>query len=407
MATRTVFVQETIDAGSPFSIDMPATAVTGHPYLVHPSPLAIFNNKDSGKLLRVRLANLRPLTGPNALSAKVSLVRISALTGGTDDLPDKMDSTNADLPSQVRTVAAPMTITQTAVLRSSMAIAELNATRALATLCAAYNGDSRSGMDSGEFVRMTGDADVTGHILREGQGIAVVYNTNSPTHGWALSLRMKNTVTGATYRYNTIVVPKYMSGAAIYAVFNGVGSGVVIEVEKMQIREIGTDEIVIAEYTPIDGILDMGCDDINANIVMADSADTLPVGVCIKKNCVTARSGAKIGGLITLPTMRKVSLAEPPYGPGVSTGPQVARRGRLSRDMEIDGDSAIVLREGQGFALFLRNAGAQVYHEATLVVDIEDVGGTVQQSYGKVMVGGVWRNIVASAVLIEGEWVNV
>lgn len=393
--------------GSPFAAEVPANAVTGHPYLTQPSPLAIFNSKDSGKLIRVRLANLRPLTGPNALTSKVSLVRISALTGGTPDAPDKMDSTNPDLPTQVQTVAAPMTITQTSVIRSSMVLSELNPTRALSPLCSAANGDSRMGMDSGEFIRLTGDADVVGFILREGEGIAVKFDTDSPSHGWALNLRMRNVATGATYRYNTIVEPKYVSGTSIYAVYNGAGSGVVLEIEKMQIREIGTDELVTAEYMPIDGIFDMGCDDINANVVMANSSDTIPTGILIKKNCVTARAGSKVGGLITLPTIRRVNLAEPPYGPGIATGPQIARRGPLSRDMAVDGDSAVILREGQGIGLFLRNGGAQVYHEATFIIDIEDVGGGVTQSYGKVLVGGVWRTIVAQAVLIGGEWVNV
>ena len=114
MAVRTIFVQETVKAGDPFAAELPSNAVTGHPYLSQPSPLAVFNEKGSGATLRVRLANLRPLTGPNALTSIMGFQRITALSGGVADFPDKMDSANADLPSQVVAVVSPESVTTVA-----------------------------------------------------------------------------------------------------------------------------------------------------------------------------------------------------------------------------------------------------------------------------------------------------
>jgi len=78
-------------------------------------------------------------------------------------------------------------------------------------------------------------------------------------------------------------------------------------------------------------------------------------------------------------------MAEPPWGADLSSGPQIARRGMFATDASVHGESEIVLNEGQGFGLFLRNASAQFFHEfiAVVVIDAPDVvtGGSVATSY--------------------------
>jgi hypothetical protein len=366
---RTVFVEELIKSGDPFAIEQPPTAVTGHPYLDQPSPLAVMNESGSGQIVRVRLSNLRPNTGPNALTSLVAIQKITALTPGTPTVPFKFDSTSADLPAEVLTGRDPgaYTITANSTIRRVMALTELNPTRALAWMVASNDGDSRMGFDSGEMIRLTGDADVTGHVLREGQGLALVFVTDSPSHCFTANCRFKNAATGATYRLNEIVEPRYMAGVAALYIFNGSGSGVVLEVEKIQVREIGTDELVVAEYQLIEGLY--GGD--VPNYVMSDTAQSLPTGITIRRNCVCNRMGSKAGALITMPSIRRVLLAEPPYGPGISGGPQISRRGVFSKDWEeINGE--VILREGQGVGLFLRSAGSQLCHEATITIEVED-----------------------------------
>ena len=370
MITKTVYIQEIIKVGDPFSEDLPFTAVTGHPYMTQPSPLAIFNSQGSGVKARIKLMNLRPLSGANALTSVIAIQKITAFTGGIEDTAFKFDSVNDNLPSQVKSVYSPSSVTLVAnsALRKTMTLCLQNKTRALARLCCSANGDTRSGMDAGEFVRLTGDTAVTGYILREGEGIALVYKANAPAHGFTVNIRIKNQSNGQCYRYDYVLEPRFMINEVPCLVFNGTDSGIVIEVEKIQIREIGTDEIVQADYSIIDGIMGEECSGSDGSFFMADSTDTLPSGILIKKNCVTARAGSKLGGLITIPAQRKLSLAEAPYGPGISGGLQVARRGVFTPDM-LGPD--IILNEGTGIGVFLRNAGSQLYYEFTAIVNIE------------------------------------
>jgi hypothetical protein len=233
-----------------------------------------------------------------------------------------------------------------------------------------WDGNSRSGFDSGEFLRSGGDVDTQKHVLREGQGLAVTFQAHGPTFCFGLIMVVRNQSTGETYRFNDMIEPRFMSGEVAWAIYNGAGSGVILELSRVQIRELGTDEVPVITYEPIDGI-DWTSED--AVYLMADSAETLPAEVFIKKNCVTLRAGSKYGALITSPAYRRVTLSEPPFGPGITGGPQVARRGVFSPDMDTHGAAPIVLSEGQGIALFIRTASAQLFHEFTATIDVETV----------------------------------
>jgi len=307
----------------------------------------------------------------------LDLQRITAHTGGTPLIPVKLDSASADLPAQVTVLFAADSTTGATSIRRDFVCFGANFTRALANLSSMLNGDSRTGFDSGEFIRSSGaDVDCQKHVLREGEGLALKFSANGPTFCFGIMVLVRNPATGATYRFNDMIEPRFMSGSAVWSLVNGAGSGVILELSRIQIRELGTDEVPYITYEPIDGI-DWSSED--AIYLMADSAETLPTQVYIKKNCVTTRAGAKYGGIVTSPAYRRLTLAEPPWGPGISGGPQVARRGIFSPDMDTRGAAPITLREGQGIALLIRNASAQLYHEFTATIDIESpdpvVGG--------------------------------
>ncbi len=88
-----------------FSIEMPTTAVTGHPYLTHVSTLAVFNKTGSGKLVRVRQIKAERLlaqTTATAVGTNIALQRITAHTVTDEIMPAyTIDTNNASLPSQV------------------------------------------------------------------------------------------------------------------------------------------------------------------------------------------------------------------------------------------------------------------------------------------------------------------
>lgn len=371
---KTVIIKRQLEPGSAiFAIEQPVNAITGHPYMNHPAPIAIFNGQGSGVVLNIKLLNTRPMTGPQNPTSTIEVRQITAISGGTPVLPTKHDSANADLPAQVVSVFEPNAVTGSTSLRRVFICSGANFTRPLANMTSMLNGDSRMGLDSGEFMKMTGDADFQKHTLTEGQGISITLTANGPTFCFGLSVMVRNQVTKECYRFNDMIEPRFMSGTPVWALLNGAGSGVILEVLRIQIRELGTDETPYITYEPIDGI-DWSSED--AVYIMSDSATTLPAEVFIKKNCITTRAGAKYGGIITSPAYRRVTLAEPPWGPGITSGPQIARRGIFSPDMDTRGSAPITLREGQGIALLIRNASAQLFHEFSATIDIESVNPT-------------------------------
>jgi len=400
---KTVIVKRQLEPGStPFASEMPVSAIAGHPYMEHLAPIAIFNGQGSGVLLNIKLLNSRPMTGPQSLVSAIEIRRITALSGGTQLTPVKLDSNDADLPSQVVASFNPESVTGATSVRRDFVCSGASFTRALAPLVSMLNGDSRMGLDSGEFIRMGADPDLSKHVLREGEGLAVVFVADGPTFCFGLSMSVINQATGETYRFNDMIEPRFMNGQVAWAIVNGTGSGVILELSRMQVRELGTDDVPYITYEPIDGI-DWLSED--AIYLMADSADSLPANVFIKKNCLTARAGSKYGGIVTSPAYRRLTLAEPPWGPGVSGGPQIARRGVFAPDMDTRSEAPITLREGQGIGLFIRNPSAQLYHEFTATIDIEipDAGGSTE-AYGYVMVGGEWKILASVAVMVNGVW---
>lgn len=368
---KTVFVKRQLEPGTtPFSVELPQNALTGHPYFQHIAPIAIFNGQGSGVKLNIKMLNCRPLTGPQTPTSTMEVRRITAITGGTPVAPVKLDSANADLPSQITSVFAPDSVTGTTSLRRTFICSGANFTRALANLSSMLNGDSRAGFDSGEFMKMTGEVELQKPTLNEGEGLAVVFTANGPTFCFGLTVMVRDRATNETHRFNDMIEPRFLSGNVAWAILNGAGSGISLEILRIQIRELGTDEIPYITYEPIEGF-DSAAED--AVYLMADSAETVPANVFIKKNCNTMRAGSKYGGIMSSPAFRRVTLGEPPYGPGISGGPQIARRGLFSPDMDTRGAAPITLNEGQGVALFIRNASAQLYHEFTATVDIETV----------------------------------
>lgn len=383
LALNSVFINQEIIPWGLFSANPvgasvvnPGTYLEGRvidqPYLKHLSAVAIHNGKGSGVRLRVKMMNLHAINGAQTGLAQMKLSKITAYTGGVEMTPDKMDSSNSDLPSQFKCVQFPYTVTETAntVVRSAMTLTEASFTTALSALISQNNGDARSGNDSSEFIRLTGDADTQPHVLREGEGLSFIATTNSSTHCFAVSILMKDHSSGDCYRLNTTIYPIYFSAGPIFAVINGSGSGIVMDIMRIQIREIGTGEYGIADYSRIDGIDDNEIE--YPNFVLANSGVSIPSQIKIRKNAVCAMAGSKIGALMTQTYLRRLSLTESPWGPGVSSGPDL-RKGVYTRDLLSNPDSCVVLNEGEGIGIFIRNASATFYYDFTAIIDIEEI----------------------------------
>lgn len=355
-----------------FSQELPNTAVTGHPYLSHVAPLALFNPTGSGKTVRVRRVDVLPVMAQTTTTpGNYDLYRITAHTGTDDAISAaSLDSSNAALPSQVVLARRPATVTTSgAQLDGANAIPLANDTRALGYAFATMPLSSRIGrLDAAtaEFQRCT---------LREGQGIAVSMNAVCGlVYRFMATLTVRVAATGACHVYTFPVTP---TGLPIFSLLNGSGSGVVLELVDLRYTQIGTDVLPQITLEPIDGIGDG--DDVTP--VAFDTANSIGT-VFARHNCTILMRGAKSGALISVPHEQW----QVPVGYG--SGPGLAN---LTSDLPFFKKAApypseldIVLREGEGLAITYKNAGClgRMRHAMTFTVD--SGGGAVFPGVGDV-----------------------
>jgi hypothetical protein len=364
-----IFVSQRINGDSVCSQELPAGVITGHPYLNDVSAVGIFNGSTS-HALRIKHLSCRAISAEQNQSARCELVRITAASGGSLVTPFKVDSANSSLPSQVevREMPTSATVVSGSVLRSIMMIPWANYTRPLGTWIARTNGDSNSKNDSSEIAAHGRGVDTQGYRINEGEGLLWRLATTTQVHCYTVSILMRDVATGATHLINQLAMPDGGS-ANILSILNGSGSGVVLSITRIQIREIGTDETAVVDYCLLDGL------DPNAADAGYVYDGSLPAGVLVKRDALGARAGAKWGAVIAMPKPRVLGLTEPPYGVAVAGGPQVVRRGKLSHDYIATTEVGIVLRPGMGIGACLRNASAMLNHEFNATLEVEEVGG--------------------------------
>lgn len=355
-----------------FSQELPNTAVTGHPYLEHVAPLALFNPTGSGVTVRVRRAEVMPLMAQTTTTpGNFDLYRITAHTGTDDAIAAiKLDSNNAALPAAVVLARRPATVTTSgSQWDGARAIPLANDTRALGYGFAATPWSKRLRRKDA----VTGEMQCC--TLREGEGIAVSMNAVCGlVYRFMATITVRVVATGACYTYTFPVTP---TGLPIFSLLNGSGSGVVLEVCEMAYREIGTDVLPQIALEPIDGIGDGD----TLTPVAHDSAGSIGA-VIVRHNCKILMRGAKHGALISVPHEQwQVSV-------GFGSGPGLAN---LTSDLpyfhrlqphapELD----IVLREGEGLAITYKNAGSLGRMRHSFTFSIDTGGGAVYPGVGDV-----------------------
>lgn len=342
-----------------FSQELPNTAVTGHPYLEHVAPLALFNPTGSGVTVRVRRAEVMPLMAQTTTTpGNYDLYRITAHTGTDDAIAAvKLDSNNAALPSQVVLARRPATVTTSgSQWDGASAIPLANDTRAMGYGFAATPWAQRlhrQDATTAERQRMT---------LREGEGIAVsLNNLTGLVYSFMVTLTVRVAATGACHTYTFPVTPAVLP---LFSLLNGSGSGVVLEVVSLAYQEIGTDVIPQIALEPIDGIGD------GDTLTPVPLDSTASIGTIVaKRNAKILMRGAKHGALISVPHEQW----QVPVGFG--TGPGLAN---LTSDFPFfrqakpyPNELDIVLREGEGIAITYKNAGSlgRMRHAITFTVD--------------------------------------
>lgn len=330
---------------------------------------------------------------------KVELRMITNLTGGIDIPIVKRNLGAPDLPSQVRVVRRPeqVTLANGGPLRSVLPAPAIS--EGFGALCG-YGKLGSSKQSHGQYfgsfgygVRATGYQPIT---LGEGSGIAIVSPSVSPAYPYTLylSCALRDTTTGHSYQIFTHVHPSDLA-AARFAIFNGSGSGVTYEVERIEIGDVAKEiaqpwtQNVDAPYVRFARIWNMDSGKV-LTPVQRDTSTPIPSSLDVRRNFVTdnltgstiATSGLRVEDLgfpviANLPTYHKVGLFRKQligYGGYSDVGIKClgsdivggwnAMHGFMSRI-----DMGIVLQPGQGIGIIAGNFCymAEYYIEATIV----------------------------------------
>lgn len=357
------FLLSDVPEAPTFSVELPNTAVTGHPYFCHTAPLCLFNPVGSGKTLRVRRVSIDSVAAQTSAGGRVTydLYRITAHAASTDLIAAmKHDTSSASLPAQVVCSRYPTTITVSgAAIDSHVFAPNASVVRALGGLWV------MAGRLAGRLAGMDAVAAQNQRItLREGEGVGVSVASNAATTPWRwqVSIGVRVVATGACYRYTFPVTPQ---GVPLFSLLNGSGSGVVLEVTDLTYAEIGTDDLPVLAVEQIDA-LDLSEGEALTPVAL-DSSNSLGT-VFARRNGLYAMRGSKAGALISIPhTTWQVGGLN---GVGAAYANGIAKLRQLSTRHAAEYD--IVLNEGEGIAVTKKNASAVGRERLSILFSVSD-----------------------------------
>lgn len=252
--------------------------------------LGILNNSEGTIEIRsIWLANASGNQGFDAPSSPTTgvsryrITRCSAMSGGEAVNPSKMDTDSADLPSQVLIRLKPEA-TFGDYIRF---VGDTPGVPQAAVVMTSWNTYASKGQNSATFFDSTADVGVQPVVLREGQGLVIADSPNQTlAHLQMGEFIIRVSGTGATYSIFTDRMCTRENGAEVPAlgVFNGSGSGVVLEVYQIFSPDIGNSDLNISGQNVRISHLDTIADGEDVMPVANDTDDSLPAGITIRKN---------------------------------------------------------------------------------------------------------------------------
>lgn len=322
------------------------------PYVEHGAWWALYNAAGSGKKISVKEVAVTPLQSRTSSAvSNYTVNRVTAVSGGVDAAVTPLDSNNAAIPAQVLFRINCDITTTGAVLRTITDFPQLNPTRAVPyPVWRVQNGGNSE-------ILMQSGTDVQGQVLREGQGLSFATTGSVSRENYSMAMSCMFTIGSATY----VVRETIQTGAfpSLFAIFNGVGSGVVITVRKILFAEIGSDEVTLRRMTleSISG-LHPNSYGIPADIIPFDSTNSaLPAAVrsVLKAGVLQMGNDAGMGGIRRNQSfLRRQVGAIMGVGPGLATGPNLGGNALSNHYCRIwHGD--FVLNQGEGVAIFQKD----------------------------------------------------
>jgi hypothetical protein len=343
--------------------------------------VGIMNNYGSDSIVRIKEIQINELIARTTTAlTNLNLYLTTAVVSGQTVTITPFDSSTS-IPSQVSAVKYPASVTTTGgILRNILPLTGLSMTGALG----AHQG-FRGSLKSGGLnlnSRISGYNSETQNLtLREGQGIVLRTSLTAPQN-YPMELIVQFSDGTNTFIVSEVV--NHQSVTELFSLFNGVGSGVVLQIARIELRQLRTADLYrVFSIESCSEIYDGKTISVNSMDSSFSAIDSL---VEFKQNCtirqgnVDANQGrnARAGGDF-LPWRK---LVEPAFGVGVALASGLLTlRPRINKAISIDRTNnvgEIVLREGEGLALLQRNyfAGWGNY-EINVLFTIEDNGGAV------------------------------
>lgn len=378
-----------------FHPEVPLTAMAGQPdiYMVG-AAWVLWNEPTSNQIIylkNLKIINQMSQDTPTG-TAKLDIQRITGYTESSMTANAayivKMDSTNPDLPSQVKCLTRLNDVSGGTVTRSfmnapnkSMGAAAGAVSRTVAFDCSKSLGQVSSGLNRATVQSCGyGSADVQAWTLNEGEGIAIVPSTFQINAAYRMTITF--TTGSGTYSCGETLRPFAKTPSMM--VYNGVGSGIVIKIMQIEVQEMGPADLCYFAIQKIDGISpERYSSDVTSSIFPMDTSNPLPSGVKMYEDCLVSLDGSKHGAIVTNPSYRR-NIQQ-----WLGTGPTWAIGTRMygivtSSDVLDNAVNPIVLRPGEGAALIQKNASGMGRYGTSVLFQTESIPSGGAQAHAAV-----------------------
>lgn len=339
---------------APAGTQWTAGVQSNQPYVEHSAMWALFNGAGSGRKITVANLVVNPLQGRTGTAAQTwGIQRLSAMSGGEDVASDvsPMDTSNAAIPAQVLFRDGPSITTTGAVLRRTLDIPFLNATRAYA-----FPAYRNVGYNDSLISTQRSLTDCQGQVLREGEGLGILTTGDTGRENYVLAIQAFLDIAGQTYMFRKLV--QTSAWGSMLGIFNGSGSGVVITVRDINVAEVATDGIATLRRYELGTISGMHPNSKGRRLTPAplDSANNpLPDQIVSALRPGVIQIGKDSGLAPSRPDntpLRRWNSAVNGIGPGLACLLNGQRVFGEVADFTSAVGNGFVLNEGQGIAVF-------------------------------------------------------
>lgn len=393
----TFYIREDADCCSWTTVTLPAVGIdnNGVNVLEHACMFGIMNEVGSDRILRIKEISLMERDVRGATTAALypfDIVRATSLTAAKDltSLITKLDSNYGALPSQVTLQAevATATITGTTLRRSPIAPGNTGTAAGLYHRAANWGGGFLQQLNGPTLFNNHFPSEIQGQRLAAGESLVLrgAVSVNQPPKLFGVTIWFKDATNSYYYMADTIVSYAGLTERpAMLALVNGSGSGITLEVSRVEVYEIGITTSTTGRHLMLEPISGLYKGDPITPVALDSTATALSSGVLIRRDGVALQAGQDSrlrqrsgGGGDATPIRRIVAQ---PFGQTVAQATGLIGLLGNTRPFSnaFDGSgyadptlSDFVLREGEGLGLFNRNAMGYGEYEIAVVMTVED-----------------------------------